>query len=97
VRPPSKGSGTAGKEAQILLSSLYFFSFYSLLSLCFIPHFSHHPRILFHLRLEKRIVANNLSAIMAAEQSSTAKRDIKNHLLFEIATEVANRGWTMFF
>jgi hypothetical protein len=21
------------------------------------------------------------------------KRDIKNHLLFEIATEVANRGW----
>lgn len=24
------------------------------------------------------------------------KRDVKNHLLFEIATEVANRGWHPF-
>ena len=41
--------------------------------------------------MEGEVAGSHTNGTM--EDITSAKRDIKGHMLFEVATEVANRGW----
>lgn len=46
----------------------------------------------FALTLQSLALDDRLESIRKMDIETSSKRDIKNHVLFEIATEVANRG-----